>query len=320
MEKNNQRMILIRNGIALILLFVVVLFFRWNCLSEGGSRFAGTEEETTVTVKDFIEEIPKYMVGVDVNGKSYTTGVIVGFADKIFILCDYASIKEANELKVTFTDGSVYSAAVEEVDVESGVGILSVLKSDVDLDTRTVLTKVEFGNSDSLNPDDEIAAIGNEVLYGKVTDVSQARQVMDAQYKIIQTDLLYNGQGTAFLLTPGGKVVGMLDTTNKTQAYGMTDIINIINHICNGTDITYLGIYGDSPEDGSEGVVLTDVKENSPAWKAGIRKDDVIHYVASKKVTTMKDIQSELEKKNIDEEIILETKNLGEITIVLGGR
>lgn len=320
MENTGQRKLLIRNAIVLILLFAAVLLFRWNCLSDGGSRFAGIEEETTSETLEFLEETPKYMVGIGLNEEKYTTGVIIGFSEKIYILCDQISLKDISSVKVTFTDYSVYPAVIEKVDPERNIGILSILKEDVDLETRKILENAEFGNSDSLMIDDNIAIVGNEIIYGKVSDVSQSLQIMDGQIRVINTDIQYNGQGTAFLISSGGKVVGIVDSTNKGQAYGISDILSMVDIIIRGSDITYLGIYGVAQSIDTEGVLITQVVENSPAWKAGLRKDDVIYNVESKKVTTMKDIQTELEKKNKEEEIILETKNLGEISIVLGGR
>jgi len=273
-----------------------------------------------------VKEIPKYFVDVKISEtlsgdeEKSATGIIIAFGEKMFILTDYESVKDAVKIEVKFTDKTSIPVTLEEVDEASNVAILSVVQGDVGVETRKILEKAPFGNSDSVAKGAEIALIGSSIDYGTLTSVSEFKNVMDGEYRILSTDIISVGAQSGFLLNIDGKVVGMLSGTGLGEAFGTTDIINIVNRICNATEISYLGIYGETSDSENGGIKVTSVEDGSPAQVAGIKAGDIILKIESKKVSTMKDIQTNLEQKNKDDEITIEIENKGEISLILGGR
>ncbi len=339
MEKSNGRKIIIRNAIGIILIFLVVLFFRWNCLSEGQSRFANQEESTDKNIHETVSEVPKYVVkitgieGGDSDNIYHSSGIILGFGDKIFILTEYNSIMNASEVQVEFFNETIFGAAIEKVDINSGVAILSIIQSEVDLETRKAITKAEFGNADNVTTGQEIAMAGNPygsgdyLDYGTITTVSEKYDAMDAQYRLLVTDIIPSGFQNGFIINDEGKVVSMVSETIKNESInnvicsvGITDIIDIINRICNNEAIPYLGIYGESYSQTEQGIILTEVKDGSPAWNSYLRAGDIILSIDGIKVVDMDGVQNILENKNQEDEVLIQVLSKGEVKVVLDGR
>ena len=126
---------------------------------------------------------------------------------------------------------------------------------------------------------------------------------------LIQTDASINpGNSGGPLINANGEVVG-INTIKVTSAEGIGFAIPIevakpvIRHfIEEGEFVTpYIGIVGFDKEiaryykqekDIQEGVYVVDIDERGPAYKAGIRVDDIITRVGDIKVTKMLELRS----------------------------
>jgi len=146
---------------------------------------------------------------------------------------------------------------------------------------------------------------------------------------LIQTDASINpGNSGGPLVNIFGEVVG-INTVKITSAEGIgfaipIDVAKPIikRFVTEGTFVTpYIGIVGFDKEiashikkqDGMKnGIYVVNIDEKGPAYKAGIRKDDVITGVAGKRVNTMLDLRMAIYSSKVNQAI--------GINIIRGGR
>jgi len=203
-------------------------------------------------------------------------------------------VEDADEILVTFLDGTIVEATLVGTDPYSDLAVI-----DVDV-PASLLSPVEFSPSSELLVGEQVIALGNPFgLENTMTAgiVSATGRQMDAPGRyaiidVIQTDAAINpGNSGGPLLNSEGKVVGMntaiLSETRQFSGIGFAIPSNTILRetpllIEEGRfDHAYLGISGTDllPEikelmdfdDAIKGALVTDLTEGGPADTAGLR-------------------------------------------------
>lgn len=203
-------------------------------------------------------------------------------------------VEDADEILVTFLDGTIVEATLVGTDPYSDLAVIEV---DV---PASLLSPVEFSPSSELLVGEQVIALGNPFgLENTMTAgiVSATGRQMDAPGRyaiidVIQTDAAINpGNSGGPLLNSEGKVVGMntaiLSETRQFSGIGFAIPSNTILRetpliIKEGRfDHAYLGISGTDllPEikelmgfdDAIKGALVTDLIEGGPADTAGLR-------------------------------------------------
>lgn len=277
----------------------------------------------------YIAELEQYMVTVTAvtsnidwfsnvqESRSQTSGIIVNDNGKeLLILADASMLWAAESMILTFHNGEQASAQIKQMDSYTGLAILSVpltdLPAGIDKDS---LTYPVMGSSNSSRLiGTPVIAMGspmgasNSVGYGMVTWAGYIFSVPDRNYKILQTDISGSKNASGVLFNLDGQIMGII-TDNKTNsdmgsviyAYGITDLIRIMNKMSNSNKVAYLGISGmDVPEEVNRtqgvpfGGFVTKVDMNSPAMLAGVRQGDVIVGINDRDVTLFQDYTSAL--------------------------
>jgi S1-C subfamily serine protease len=206
-------------------------------------------------------------------------------------------VEDADEIQVTFLDGTIVEATLVGTDPYSDMAVI-----DVDV-PASLLSPVEFAPSSELLVGEQVIALGNPFgLENTMTAgiVSATGRQMDAPGRyaiidVIQTDAAINpGNSGGPLLNSEGKVVGMntaiLSETQQFSGIGFAIPSDTILReapiiIEEGRfDHAYLGITGIDllPEikelmkfdDSIKGALVTDVTEGGPADTAGLRGGD----------------------------------------------
>jgi len=206
-------------------------------------------------------------------------------------------VEDADEILVTFLDGTIVEATLVGTDPYSDMAVIEV---DV---PEYLLSPVEFAPSSELLVGEQVIALGNPFgLENTMTAgiVSATGRQMDAPGRyaiidVIQTDAAINpGNSGGPLLNSEGKVVGMntaiLSETRQFSGIGFAIPSDTILReapiiIEEGRfDHAYLGITGTDllPEirelmdfdDSIKGALVTDVTEGGPADTAGLRGGD----------------------------------------------
>ena len=203
-------------------------------------------------------------------------------------------VEDADEIQVTFLDGTIVDATLVGTDPYSDMAVI-----DVDV-PASLLSPVEFSPSSGLLVGEQVIALGNPLgLENTMTQgiVSATGRQLEAPghyaiVDVIQTDAAINpGNSGGPLLNSMGRVVGMntaiLSETRQFSGIGLAipsdTILREVSIIIEegGFDHAYMGITGiDLPPEIKElmeineaikGSLVTDLTEGGPADTAGLR-------------------------------------------------
>ena len=219
-----------------------------------------------------------------------------------FILTNNHVIEKAQIIKVKLSDGKEYDAEVIGRDAKTDIALIKI-------NAKQNLPVATFGDSDKLEVGDWVVAVGNPfglehtVTAGIVS--AKGRVIGAGPYDdFIQTDASINpGNSGGPLLNLGGNVVGINTAIiSGGQGIGFAIPINVAKDLLpqlksKGKVVRgWLGVVIQkvTPEIAksfglkeSDGALVSDVMEQSPAEKAGIKRGDVIVSFNGKKIKDM---------------------------------
>ncbi len=226
--------------------------------------------------------------------KSLGSGVIID-EDAGYIVTNFHVIDGADEIAVTMFDGVQLEAKIVGSDSEADVAILKI-----DHDN---LTSIPFADSSKLRVGDFTVAIGNPfglgqtVTSGIVSALGRTGLGIEGYEDFIQTDASINpGSSGGALVNLRGELIGINTAMLASGGAGNVGIgfaipINMVRELTNQL-IEYgevrrgmLGVIMQNltPElarafglDMHQGVVISQVVENSAASKAGLQAGDVV--------------------------------------------
>ena len=243
-------------------------------------------------------------------------GLIIGDNGmELLILTEHEKVKDG-DLKVRFYDHTEAAGTLKKYDSNTGLAVVSVNLSDVDSSTREVISYAELGSSKSLRSGQPVIVVGNptgsngSLLFGNLTSVMQTAELYDSSYNILTTDILRSSNGSGVVADWNGKIIGLLQEKtevegqdNTIQAYGISDVKDLIEHLSNNQDIVYMGIVGadvttsiSEQENIPIGVYVSEVSLDSPAITAGIQPGDIITEINGQAIVNLKDIVATLLK------------------------
>ena len=235
---------------------------------------------------------------------------------ELLVLTDYEKVKDGERLLITFYDHTSAPAVLKKYDKNTGLAVLSVNLSDISESTREVILYADIGSSKTLRSGEPVIALGSpggnygSILFGNLTSVSQMAALYDGNYNVLTTDMARARAGSGVLISWSGKIIGVIQDrcevagqNNTIQAYGISDIMGVIEHLSNSQDIVYMGVVGaDVTTAVSElegipiGVYVSEVALESPAIEAGLQPGDIITSMSGQTVTNLKDVMAILMK------------------------
>ena len=231
-----------------------------------------------------------------------------------YILTNYHVIDGAKEVTVTLSDGREVTASVVNYDSEQDV---AMIKLNEDIDVPGV---VELGDSDALQPGEEVLAIGNplskELSYtltkGIVSALNRSVETeTGVNTNLIQTDTAINsGNSGGPLINTKGQVIGIntLKASDGAEGIGFAIPINDVKDkidslskpILNlGVSIRVIDESMAKQLNMEQGLYVVEVNAFSPAEKAGLKGGDLIVKADGTRIKTFEELQ---EIKNSKEE------------------
>ena len=220
-----------------------------------------------------------------------------------YIVTNNHVVEGADKLEVRFSNKRVLEAEVVGTDPQTDLAILRV-------DAKG-LTPVRLGDSDDLRVGAWVVAAGNPFglassITAGIVSATGRSQVGIADYEdFIQTDAAINpGNSGGPLLNLDGEVVGVNSAIySKSGGYmgiGFAIPINIVKSVKGGliehgsVDRGFLGVLIQNMDEGlarsfgydsTEGVLISQVNEDSPAAEAGLEAGDIILSYDGKEVS-----------------------------------
>ncbi len=240
------------------------------------------------------------------------SGVIV--SKDGYILTNNHVIQKADTINVRLLDGRTFPAEVVGVDPKTDLALLRV-----DADNLPV---IQLGNSDELQVGEWVMAIGSplspnlahSVTRGMVSAKGRSNVGIADYEDFIQTDAAINpGNSGGALINLDGELIGIntaiASRTGGFQGIGFAVPVNMVRSVMeslikHGKVIRgWLGIYiQDINENlakamdlpGTEGALVADVVEDSPAEEAGLQEEDVILELNGKKIPNTADLRNNI--------------------------
>ncbi|UCG77895.1 MAG: DegQ family serine endoprotease [Nitrospirota bacterium] len=234
------------------------------------------------------------------KSRALGSGVIV--SKDGYILTNNHVVKDADEIKVLLYDKRELSGKIIGSDPKTDLAIIKIDSND--------LPVLKMGNSDKLNVGSLVIAVGNPyglshtVTMGIVSAVGRANVGIADYEDFIQTDAAINpGNSGGALVNTKGELIGIntaiFSTTGGYQGIGFAIPSNMASNVMNslikhGKVVRgWLGvtIQNLTPElakhfdiDEKEGVLISDIMDDSPADKAGLKRGDLIVEYNGKEV------------------------------------
>ena len=262
-----------------------------------------------------------------------TSGLIYNKTEnELLIMTDADSIHNADDISVTFLNGTECEAVLRKLDSVTGLAVIAVEASALDPDYLEEIVTAALGNSYTVKQGDPVIVAGNpmgynySMSYGVVTNTKKTTQSIDANLRLINTTALSDSSGNGFLLNLKGEVVGIItkeykseSSSNIVTAIAVSDVKGTLELLSNGWGVPYFGIIGQEvTSDIAEsmglpiGVYVAEAVAGSPAYQAGIQSGDIIVSINEMDIKTMKILRNFLEARSVEESI--------SVTILRAGR
>ena len=273
-----------------------------------GSDFSGSPFDNDFFERFFGQRSPRGQKPQERWQEGQASGFVI--SQDGYVLTNHHVIKGADEIKIVMSNGQEYEN-VELIGSDDKADV-AVLK----INDAKNLPMVELGDSDELEIGEWVIAIGNPfgltetLTVGVVSAMGRKLGGAGSYQDFIQTDAAINpGNSGGPLLNLEGKVVGInsaiITGDRGYMGIGLAVPINMAKAIQEQLVKTgevhrgYLGIVPQDVDpdmakffklDDNSGAVITSVEEDSPADKAGLKKDDVIIKIGKKKVEDAQDV------------------------------
>lgn len=246
-----------------------------------------------------------------------------------YILTNYHVIQGVQEISVTLSNDVTTTAQVVNYDENQDVAMIKITDENVEIPAT-----VELGDSDALQPGEEVIAIGtplstelsSTVTKGIISATSRSVAVESGvTMNLIQTDAAINaGNSGGPLVNTKGEVVGINSSKISGEAVegiGFSIPINDIKDKIESLSkpILNLGISVRTIDEAlskqlnmEQGLYVVEVTEFSSAEKAGLKAGDIIVKADGNRITTFDEFKAVKNGKEEGDEISLEVIRNGE--------
>ena len=246
-----------------------------------------------------------------------------------YILTNYHVVQGAQEISVTLSNDVTTTAQIVNYDENQDVAMIKITDESVEIPAT-----VELGDSDSLQPGEEVIAIGtplstelsSTVTKGIISATSRSVAVESGvTMNLIQTDAAINaGNSGGPLVNTKGEVVGINSSKISGEAVegiGFSIPINDIKDKIESLSkpILNLGISVRTIDEAlskqlnmEQGLYVVEVTEFSSAEKAGLKAGDIIVKADGNRITTFDEFKAVKNGKEEGDEISLEVIRNGE--------
>ncbi len=254
------------------------------------------------------------------------SGVIVAQTDdELLIATNNHVVEGSEELTVCFNDSedAVFSAQVKGTDASNDLAVIAISLSDISDEVLNTISIATIGDSDTLEVGDQVVAIGNALGLGKsvtsgiVSAVDREVTIEGTTSTLLQTDAAINpGNSGGALFNMKGELVGINSAKFASEevegmgfAIPMSTAKPIIENLMTKETRTKLSNnYGvlnitglDVSTEASQqygipaGIYVSSVLDGAAAANAGMQKGDVITSINGTTLTSISQLQKELQ-------------------------
>jgi serine protease Do len=271
--------------------------------------------------------------------KGLGTGMIID--PKGHILTNNHVVAGASNIQVLLDDGRMLAAKLVGSDPKTDLAVIKITAPDP-------LPHMTFGDSDKIEVGEWVIAIGHprgldQTVTQGIISAKHRRGITDpSSYQdFIQTDAAINpGNSGGPLLNLQGEVIGInaaiVSQSGGYEGIGFAIPSKIATHVAREliargkVERGWLGVSVQdlSPEtarsaglETTRGALVTDVVKDSPAYKAGLKKNDVVIAYQGKEIRDANSLRNEAANTTIGETVkmtLLRSGKSQDITVTIG--
>jgi len=270
--------------------------------------------------------------------------------DYIFVVTNNHVIENTNTIYISPNDYDTFAARVVGYDRGSDIAIVAASRSELEA-SGIPYTIATIGDSDILRMGDPVIAIGNAmgegqtVTRGIISALSLNIEIPDVRHRlnlhVLQTDAAVNrGNSGGPLVNQHGEVIGIVtakligaDIEGMGYALPINNVLPLLTDILETGSVrrTFIGVDTNEVSEFLRnlfnlpltGMIVIEVHENTPAYEAGIRRDDLIVQFDNRRIAGAVDWQLALDSARPGDRITLGIYREGErieISVVLTSR
>ena len=273
-----------------------------------------------------------YYSGHVIKKRGLGSGVLI--SDDGYILTNLHVIKNVDEIWVHLNDGRDFLSEVVGFDHQTDLALLKI--------KGTLFPVITFGNSDRVEVGDWAIAIGSPfglqgtMTVGIVSAAGRSDVEIIDQSHFIQTDAAINpGNSGGALLNIEGELIG-INTAIYSQHGGYMGIgfaIPVNTAVRVASDLKtkgvvergWLGVYVQpitkQIQDqfglaSTEGALISDVMDNSPAAKSGLKRGDIVYKAGVIPIKNFKDLSFKVSDTPVGDSLELTVFRQGESFVI----
>jgi len=253
-------------------------------------------QKSMVTVTEMNQDVDWFNNAYENKGQ-YPGIIFANSKTQLFILIDSLEIESAEQITVTFQDGSSVAGTYVQHDLNLGLSVVSVNLSEIKEETMDVIGVAGLGSTRSSGMlASPVIAIGrifgntDSVAYGMITAENVILNMTDGNYELLTTDIYGSENATGYVVNTAGYLLGIIHQEQNTEEarnlisfVGITELRKTLERMSNAREAAYLGIEGmDVTQEANAqqgvplGAYVTEIVMGSPAMKAGIQSGDII--------------------------------------------
>lgn len=277
-----------------------------------------SENKTPSTTEETTEELRKgHIIG------KYS-GVIISKSDDFFILTHIDSVAGGDAIYAVFGGQYEVKADICYKDIDTNIAILKI-------PAKGLSGAIDNVTGEAIISKNGQAEIGNQVYFSgmmgdKDCSIVQASVIstgeehygVDVDYSIYKVNIAWNANKDGFLFDNAGNLTGMYMPLKRdgsiVSIQDLTGINSLIESVIDEKKVPFIGITGQKVSveveklvghNMPDGVYVTDVAVDSPAYKAGIMVGDIIHRAEATSIRSISDIRGLIDKKNVGDTITI---------------
>lgn len=276
-------------------------------------------------IKAVMYNISKSIVQIGDN----TVGIVAGEVDGDYIvLTEYNESWGSSDYYIKVNEEVRVSSTLLNTDKYSGLAVLAVNKKLLN-DVQVEPAIIKMGNSYDARQNEIVIAIGrvqdNSEGYatGFITDITSDSGV-DMAYDILRTNVELKAGDYALVFDMNSSLIGIsysVDDNNSGEQehiIGISSLKPLIEQMSKAVPVPYLGIKSTNiTKDVAEkfhfpeGIYVTEVELDSPAYKAGIQAGDIIYGFNDEEVMAVQTLSDRILSLKKDNTVKVRIKRTG---------
>lgn len=263
------------------------------------------------------------------ENENSSSGIIIGNnGQELLILTEKKIIANAQEINITFIDGTEVSASLKKYDGNTGIAVIGVPLTEIPRTTMEKTGTAVLGNSYMLTQGTAVIAVGSplgtnySILCGTITSSQNRVSTIDTNYTVFTTDMVGSAGGSGVLLNLKGEIVGLVlqdfsnqNDRNTITALSVSELKQIIEDLSNNRSVPYIGLRLSTVTDQIAqefgipgGVYIKSVELDSPAMRAGLQEADVITAINGEEITTVEQYFQKIYEKQPEDTVSITIK------------